>query len=222
MLTTLAGSDATAAPAEGLCAAMRRRTARLHREAERTGIVAAMLRGHAARPDYMRLLRNLVPIYRRMERALSQFAPPHPLAGLARREMFRAGPLAADLAALAGPDWSRGIRPDPAGCRYAALVARATREDGGTRLIAHVYVRYFGDLSGGRILARIATENLGLTSDSANFYAFPGIVDIDAFKDALRATLDATGRRLDDPEPVLAEAEAAFEANIALSRALQP
>ncbi len=222
METTFAGTDAATLPDEGLCAAMRRRTAGLHREAERTGIVAAMLRGRATRLGYVRLLRNLVPIYRKMERALSHFAPAHPLAGLARPEMFRTDALAADLVALAGPDWARIVRPDPAGCRYSALVARAVREDAGMRLIAHVYVRYFGDLSGGRILARLTADSLGLVAENANFYAFPAIADIDAFKAGLRTALDAAGRQLDGPEPVLAEAEAAFAANIALSRALQP
>lgn len=222
METTFAGADAGTVPAEGLCAAMRRRTAGLHREAERTGIVAAMLRSRATRTGYVQLLRNLVPIYRKMERALSQFAPSHPLAGLARPEMYRADALAADLAALAGADWARTVRPHQAGCRYSALVARAVREDAGSRLIAHIYVRYFGDLSGGRILARLTADSLGLVPENANFYAFPAIGDIDGFKAGLRAALDAAGRHFGDPEPILAEAEAAFAANIALSRALQP
>jgi heme oxygenase len=201
---------------------MRRRTAALHREAERSGVVAAMLRGHATRAAYIGLLRNLVPVYRKMERALAGLSANHPLARLARPEMFRADALAADLAALAGSNWARTVRPNPAGCRYSALVARAVREDAGMPLLGHVYVRYLGDLNGGRILARLTAANLGLVAENSNFYAFPMIGDLDGFKAELRAAIDAAGRRADDPESVLSAAEAAFSANIALSRALQP
>ena len=47
------------------------------------------------------------------------------------------------------------------------------------RLIAHAYVRYLGDLSGGRIVGRILARSPGLGPEALSFYDFPGIADPD-------------------------------------------
>jgi hypothetical protein len=53
----------------------------------------------------------------------------------------------------------------PEGERYAQTIAAAAN-DGGVRLIAHVYVRYFGDLSGGLIMKELLIKSLGLNQET--------------------------------------------------------
>ena len=206
-------------PGPGLATALRRGTATLHTEAERSGIVQAILQRRASRAGYALLLRNLLPIYRAMERALRRLGPASDVAGWRRPELYRAEALAGDLAALAGPRWKLLLPLLPAGRRYAVRV-RAAAAGRGTLLIAHAYARYLGDLSGGQVLRRLLGGALRLGPGELRFYDFPAVADPAALRDELRATLDLAGAALPRPGALIAEAQAAFRLNIALSRAV--
>jgi heme oxygenase len=171
----------------------------LHREAERSGIVAAILAGTATREGVALLWRNLLPVYQALD--ATSFGLP---------ALVRSDAIEADLAILA-PDADLPLLPEAA--EYAARVRSA---DAG-RLIAHAYVRYLGDLNGGLLLQRKLTASLGVAPLA--FHAFPGIADPRAFAAAYRAGLDQALAAADG-EAVLAEAVAAFTLNIALSRAV--
>jgi heme oxygenase len=203
------------APA-GLVQALRQRTSEQHSRAERSGIVANLLRGEATLLGYSVLLRNLLPVYQQMEASLGRFPANDPIAVIARTEIFRSSALCSDLLKLGGPDWARNLPVLAAARRYVDLVARAD----GPRLVAHAYVRYLGDLSGGQILRRLLGRSLGLDDSSLAFYAFPDIGDVDVFKAGYRAAIDTIGQGMDDVVVLLDEAVAVFEANIELSDAV--
>jgi len=97
--------------------------------------------------------------------------------------------------------------------------ARAAAGDG-SRLIAHAYIRYLGDLYGGQILRRILARSLGLGAPSLSFYDFPAIADAEAFKAGYRAALDQAALEIEDCAGVVEEAALAFELNIAVSMAV--
>lgn len=200
----------------GLVLAMRQRTSEQHSRAERSGIVAHLLRGEATLLGYAVLLRNLLPVYRRMEVSLGRFPADDPVSAIARPEIYRYSALRSDLLRLGGPDWARDLPVLAAARRYVDLVARAD----GPRLVAHAYVRYLGDLSGGQILRRLLGRSLGLDDSSLAFYAFPEVGDLDMFKTEYRAAIDSIGRGMDDVALLLDEAVAVFEANIDLSDAV--
>jgi heme oxygenase len=203
------------APA-GLVHAMRLRTSAQHSRAERSGIVASLLRGQATSFGYAMLLRNLLPVYRQMEVSLGRLPTDDPAAVLARSEILRSSALNSDLRQLGGPDWARSMPVLAATRRYVDLVARAD----GQRLVAHAYVRYLGDLSGGQILRRLLGRSLGLDDSCLAFYSFPEIGDLDAFKSEYRAAIDRIGQGMRDVSALLDEAAAVFEANIGLSDAV--
>ena len=73
----------------------------------------------------------------------------------------RAPAIESDLVALCGAHWSHDIPLLAAGDLYARRIAKAAEGDG-TRLIAHAYTRYLGDLSGGQILQRLLARSLEL------------------------------------------------------------
>ena len=203
-------------PTLPLSAAFRARTRALHREAERTGIVRELIGGRANRQGYAWLLGNLLPVYEAMEDALSGRRHPGCLVAFALPGVYRAEAIRADLQSIIEPHWPP-IPFLPAARRYAARVRDAGRGDG-ARLIAHAYVRYLGDLNGGRIMGRILAESLRLPRESLHFCDFPDITDIADFIVDYRMRIDRAAETLSDRQAVVDEAAIAFNYNIELSR----
>jgi len=211
------------APAFGaatLTEALRERTWALHTQAERSGVINDILRKKAGLHGYTLLLRNILSAYRAMEKALKLGRHRSIFRAFARPELYRADRIASDLSALIGANWERDIAELPAATLYAERLASAAEGDGG-RLVAHAYVRYFGDLSGGQILKKLLGTALDLPPEALSFYEFPGIADPVAFKNAMREAIDVEVASSCVAESVIEEAMRAFEHNIAISKAVQ-
>ena len=205
--------------ATGLVGALRERTRVLHHRAERTGVIRALLRGSASRQAYALLLRNLYPAYREMERGLERYWDLPAVRAVARPALYRSRALIADLERLGGASWRRDLALLPAGRRYRDHI-KAVAADDGRLLVAHAYVRYFGDLSGGQILKRLLSRTLGLGPRELQFYSFPEIGDLDGFKAELGAALDRAAGEIGDPEATLEQAARSFELTIEVSEAV--
>jgi heme oxygenase (biliverdin-producing, ferredoxin) len=201
-----------------LLGALRERTRDLHTQAERSGIIADILRGHATRNDYVLMLRNLLPVYQALERHLAGHAGSPLVGALVRPELTRAGAVEADMLLLSADASALPILPETVD--YVAAIERAAGGDG-SRLIAHAYARYLGDLSGGQIMKRLLARALELPPGALSFYDFPAIADIAAFKSEYRAAIDRAGDESEDFDAIVEEGALAFELNIALSVALQ-
>jgi heme oxygenase len=195
---------------------MRALTGALHQQAEASGVVAAMLGGQITRPAYALYLRNLLPAYQTMEQALRRLQD-HPMfAALALPALYRERPIIADLEALSGPAWAAMLPLLPSGQQYADRIAFAGSGDGAL-LIAHVYTRYLGDLSGGQIVGRRLASAFGSHSPVLDFTRFPAIPDLPAFTARFRSALNQAGALLGDSDAVAAEAIVAFRKNIDIS-----
>jgi len=203
-----------------LVTALYLRTKALHVEAERTGIIRNLLRGDASREGYVLLLRNLLPAYREMEQGLERHRNSPIFAALANYRLDRAPAIESDLVALCGRGWKRAIPVLDAAEAYAQRIAKAV-EGNGTRLIAHAYTRYLGDLSGGQILQRLLERSLELRPSELSFYDFPRFIDLAALKADYRKALDEAGALAPDPQAVIEEGAIAFSLNIDLSCAVQ-
>jgi heme oxygenase len=198
----------------GFADRLRTATAALHAAAERAGIMRALLGGRLGQGAYCGLLRNLYEIYAALETALDRHAA-HPrlvplmLPGLARRMA-----LAADLRALHGERWPVEIGTAAATARYVERLRELEASRPGL-LVAHAYVRYLGDLSGGQILRRIVAESLRLERGNGTaFYDFGD--EAGALAERFRAGLDAIGPAEPEAGDILAEAERAFALHITL------
>ncbi len=209
----------TEAATHSFAARLSEATHHLHVEAERSGVMAELMRGRATAGTYALLLRNLLPAYQALEAGLERLRETTMIRPFARSEVYRSAAIKSDLVQLAGADWSAGLRELPEAVRYADVV-RLAADGSGERLIAHAYTRTLGDLSGGQIVARLLERALGETANHLEFHHFPLIDDITSFKAGYRASLNAAGAALTEPASVLREAQLAFQLNIAVSRAV--
>jgi heme oxygenase (biliverdin-producing, ferredoxin) len=202
-----------------LADALRERTRYLHAKAERTGVIHDILRRRVERRAYVLFLRNLLPVYRALERGLLRHRDTPGVGRLCRPGVFRAQPLASDLSALGGGGWAVSLPLLPAGAEYAARVGEAAAGDG-IGLVAHAYVRYMGDLNGGQLLRSLLAETFGLGDEALSFYDFAAISDLQRFKASYRHAIDTAVTASRECEAVLEEGAAGFELSIALSEAV--
>ena len=217
MLTKVA-QDHSAASSPSLSAALRNRTRDLHVRAERSGVIADILKGRATRDDYALLIRNLLPVYEVLEKHIDRQAMSPAIAPIVRLGLARSDAIRNDLRCLAID--ASALPVHPTAMNYADEIERASEGDGGP-LIAHAYTRYLGDLSGGQIVKRLLARSLDLPNDALTFYDFPEIGDIPAFKADYLASIDRAGAVCADFDAVVEEGARAFELNIALSLRLQ-
>ena len=184
-------------------------TRALHTVAERSRFMALLLRGRMERPAYCALLRNLHPVYAALEPALARHSRHPVIAPVYVPALARTEALGQDLRWLHGAGWAEAIDVLPAAARYVQRL----RELDATKpalLLAHAYVRYLGDLSGGQMLRRIVAASLRLEHGAGTmFYDFgeTGETLATAFRAGLgQVVVDAGG-----VDALVAEAVFAFE-----------
>ena len=179
-----------------------------------------VLRGEITREAYVDLLRAIARIYEALEAALDDHRA-HPLLAPFDVDALRRLPaLQRDLAALGATAVDSAEIP----CEVARAYVRrlhdiAAREP--ARLLAHAYVRYLGDLSGGQILAGIVRRALTLDDGVGTaFYDFAPH-DVDVLKRRFRETLDALPLDAGTVDALVDEALRAFALHEALFEELE-
>lgn len=206
-------------PEGGLADRLRDHTRDWHQRAERSGIVRDLLAGRASRHGYACFLRNLLPAYQQLEASLERHDLSPGLRRIARPEVYRSAAIEADLHALCGSGWPEALPLLAAASDYGQRVAEAAQGDG-ARLMGHAYVRYLGDLNGGRILRRCLARAPGLPDAALTFYDYPGVSDLAAFTAEYRAGFDAAASERLDCDALIEEAVLAFRCNIAVAEAV--
>ncbi|WP_395703251.1 biliverdin-producing heme oxygenase [Aquabacterium sp.] len=200
---------------------MRTGTQDLHLEAERSGLMAALLQGRLSRAAYVGLLHNLLAIYRALEAGLAQVPP---LPALPWHTLQRGPALARDLACLRGADAAVLVPAAEAYVERLHTLAPASPTRAAARpelLLAHAYVRYLGDLHGGQILRRCTARLLGTTDgDGLDFYDFGPPDQVAMLIGRFRAGLDALVLPPERAQAVVAESRWAFEQHVRLFREL--
>jgi heme oxygenase len=161
----------------------------LHIDVEQTAFMQALLRGGLDRAGYCLFLRNLREIYAALEAALLRQLPGSAVSLVFSPALVRLTAIERDLDVLHGDDWRYALSVSPVTDRYVARIAELLVHKPDL-LVAHAYVRYLGDLSGGQALARLVTRHLDLSQGSGvAFYDFgsPGVIAClkQVFKDGL-------------------------------------
>lgn len=210
----------TIVDSRGLADLLKSETWNLHKEAETTGFINQVLRGTASLPGYISFLKNLKPIYEKMEssrRWLETYPSLKPYIG---EPIARTHAIETDLEhlrTLCKEPVCPAIFPNT--LTYQADIEKALTQNH-PAMLAHIYVRYLGDLNGGLVLQRLLGKNLGLPEECLNFYNFPKIDNVSGFKKDFRKALNDIALPEDDEDRAIEAAKNAFRFNVALSTTL--
>jgi heme oxygenase (biliverdin-producing, ferredoxin) len=200
-----------------LSEALKTGTAAAHEAAESVHFVKNFIRGKIDRDLYGLLVAQLYHVYKRLEVLLDQHAPNNFAACHFPRELERLPALQEDLDFWHSDKSSDEPTISPATQDYLDRLDKLGEEDP-LLLLAHAYTRYLGDLSGGKILGRVARRALKLDKDGEGlaFYHFPLVESAKKFKDHYRQCLNELP--LDDNQihAMVQEANVAFLLNMRL------
>ena len=204
-----------------LATLLREGTKKAHTMAENVGFVKCFLKGVVEKTSYRKLVANLYFVYSAMEEEMERHRQHPILSKVYFQQLNRQRSLETDLKYYFGSQWRDAIALSPAGEAYVQRIREISNNEP-ELLIAHLYTRYLGDLSGGQILKCIAQRAMNLSDgEGTAFYEFEEIPDEKQFKATYRQALDelpideATATRIVD------EANAAFGMNMKLFQELE-
>ncbi|MGF1540416.1 MAG: heme oxygenase (biliverdin-producing) [Pleurocapsa sp.] len=208
-----------------LASQLREGTKHSHTMAENTAYMKCFLKGIVEKEPFRKLLANLYFVYSTLETELLRHRD-HPVVGLIYfPELNRKASLEKDLAFYYGNNWQAEIAPSEAGKIYVARIQEISNSEPAL-LVAHSYVRYMGDLSGGQALKNIVRSALSLPPDEGtNFHQFDAFPSVEArrgFKGRYRDALNSLPVDNELIEKIVAEANAAFALNRDVMHALEP
>ncbi len=191
--------------------ALRDATLDVHRQAEDEPFIADLMAGRLGPRHFARLTGQLRPIYAALEPAVTAMRARGRLTALFDPRLDRLAAIDHDLHALANGDAAPLATPLSSTRAYTDRLREVA--DSEPRLLAHHYVRYLGDLSGGQIIASLMRRHYGIADEALTFYAFEGLPSKGGFKTSYRRHLDQI---LADPAfyaEVLDETQLAYDAN---------
>jgi heme oxygenase len=192
--------------------ALKSGTAAAHQAAESVHFVKNFIRGKIDRDLYGLLVGQLYHLYRRLEQALDDHAPGQFQSAHFPKELHRCEALQEDV-----DFWHSTSSPSisPATQEYMDRIDHLC-ETNPLLLLAHAYTRYMGDLSGGKVLARVARRALQLQDDGLAFYEFPHVESFKLFKDRYRSCLNDLPLSPTQIQALVQEANVAFLLNMRL------
>ncbi len=204
-----------------LAAKLREGTKKAHTMAENTGFIACFLKGTVEPTSYRKLVANLYFVYTAMEEEMTRHRE-HPVLGkLYFPELNRKASLEEDLTYYFGTNWKDQVAPSDAAKGYVARI-REVSDTAPELLVAHLYTRYLGDLSGGQILKKIAQNAMNLAEGSGtHFYEFEQIPDEKEFKGMYRRAMDSLPLDEAACDRIVEEANDAFGKNMTMFKELE-
>ncbi|CCM04927.1 uncharacterized protein FIBRA_07124 [Fibroporia radiculosa] len=226
-----------------IAALLKSETATVHDAVEQSPGAVWLASGQLDREEYIRFLMMLWHVYDTLEAALEKHSS-HPVIQSTHNPslLSRAPNISADLSYLLHVDHSAWTShpmhvalmasPPPALAEYLARLQRAANSDDPSALVAHAYVRYLGDLSGGQEIRMKIAKAYGLSDGcGTTFYEFAPLEgsglatrgDMKKIKDRFRQRLDAAiGDDAALKLTILQEAILAFELTGGIFASLRP
>lgn len=201
-------SDADAINRRGFGPRIRRlhgRIGKAHHQAEGMSFSRSLLSGAASPLQLAALIRALQPAYALLEQQAPTLAEQLGASCIPWSQLSRQDALASDVANLAE------LPATPHSAAAAAWLERLSElaQQAPHRLLAHVYVRYGGDLSGGQQLAEQANQILQAAGlPPLRFWSFEQ--PIPELKAALHDGFEALRLSESEEQELLEESEAAF------------
>ena len=203
-----------------LATMLREGTKKSHTMAENVGFVKCFLKGVVEKTSYRKLVANLYFVYQAMEQEMERLKEDPVVSKVYFPELNREKSLEKDLQYYYGTNWRNEIAPSKVGKEYVQRI-HDIAQDNPPLLVAHLYTRYLGDLSGGQILKKIAQKAMNLESKGTAFYEFESISDEKAFKNMYREAMDSLPIDQATGEAIVDEANDAFGMNMKLFNELE-
>jgi heme oxygenase (biliverdin-producing, ferredoxin) len=203
-----------------LATKLREGTKKAHSMAENTGFIACFLKGTVEKNSYRKLVTNLYFVYAAMEEEMAKHKADPVLGTLYFPELDRKASLEQDLAYYFGPSWRDQVAPSAATQDYVARIHAIANTDP-VLMVAHLYTRYIGDLSGGQILKKIAQNAMNLTDGGLAFYEFAQIPDEKTFKQTYRQAMNDLPIDEATADRIVVEANATFGRNMTMFKELE-
>ncbi|XP_067830805.1 heme oxygenase 1a [Heptranchias perlo] len=214
--------DSNSMPAD-LSEALKLATKDSHELAENSEFMRNFQKGQVSRDQFTLLLDSLYFIYSALEEEIERnkdhpsFAPVYFPSELHRKEA-----LERDLEYFHGPGWRSLIECPKATGKYVSRIQHVGQREP-ELLVAHAYIRYLGDLSGGQVLKKVAQKTLHLpsTGEGLAFFTFDQVTNATTFKQLYRGrmnTLEADG---ETRQRIVGEANRAFQLNVEVFEELQ-
>lgn len=199
---------------------LRSRTATAHGDAEQSLFMEQLFSGALSRVALADYTGQLWFLYSALERAVRAHAGGNLLASVADPRLERVPALERDMVELGGEFWRDEIVPGPGTVAYIRHLDGLADAGDQLGLLAHHYVRYLGDLSGGQVIARMFREHYGVGADGLHFYDFALIGKIKPYRDGYRERLDGLSLGELEISRLLSAANEAFGLNQAVFRDL--
>ena len=208
-----------------LATQLREGTKQSHTMAENTAFMKCFFQGVVTREAFRKLLSDLYFVYTALEAELYKHRHHVVINSIYFPELNRQANLEADLAYYYGDGWEELIVPSQAARDYVFHLHQIAATEP-ILLVAHAYVRYLGDLSGGQGLKNIVRTALDLSDGlGTRFYEFddfPSLGAIREFKGKYRDALKSLPIDQDLAATIVAEANHAFSLNRDLLDSLEP
>uniref|UniRef100_UPI00398E3177 heme oxygenase 1-like isoform X2 n=1 Tax=Pristiophorus japonicus TaxID=55135 RepID=UPI00398E3177 len=208
---------------DDLSEALKLATKDVHELAENSEFMRNFQKGLVTREQFTLLLDSLYFIYTALEEEIERnkdhpaFAPVY-----FPSELHRTEALAADLEYFHGPGWRDRIECPQATGKYVSRIQRVGRSEP-ELLVAHAYIRYLGDLSGGQVLKKVAQKALKLpnTGQGVAFFSFDRVTNATKFKQLYRSRMNTLDADRETRQRILGEANRAFQLNVEVFEELQ-
>ncbi|HMO95929.1 MAG TPA: biliverdin-producing heme oxygenase [Tepidiformaceae bacterium] len=200
----------------GFSEELRKATGRSHGDAQHSPFMSALFAGGLSRERYANLVAQYYFIYGALEERARSFGGDSAVPPFTDGRLERLPAIEADLRHFLGAGWRSEVRPVVTTLEYVGRILGATPNG----FVAHHYVRYMGDLSGGQHIAKVIARQFSLDSAGLAFYDFSELGDLDAFKQAYRAKLDSAGWDSAARQEVIEEALLAYDLNTRLLQEL--
>jgi heme oxygenase len=198
--------------AEPFATRLRAQTQAAHTRAESAGFMSNLMGGTGSVDDYAALLGQYFFIYEALERVGESFRTDAVGRAFVNDALLRSAALASDLEYFEGDTWRDRIVALPATERYVARLESVAASSSAS-FVAHHYLRYLGDLSGGQIIRVMVQRHYAIPDEGLSFLVFPLIPKPKPFKDLYRAALEDAAWTAEERDGFIDEVDVSYGLN---------
>lgn len=203
---------------------MRSETKEVHSQVEGAKIVGQIIGKTIKKDDYCKLLARYYHMYATLEEEFEKNKTNSAVANVYFPEILRLNSIESDLTFFLGDKWTTLeviVEAKEATKDFCSHIRKVSKESP-ELLVAHLYVRYLGDLAGGQMIGNklrgcFTNETLpdknGDPDAGVKFYVFDNVPNIKDFVLKFKAGLDSISNEGDLHEKLIDEAIVCFELN---------